>query len=214
MPINTSIPLKASPSCDIDAKISPNMDTLEASSPADATSRRRSGRTVKQPVLYQEDPNISTPTNGAPKRKRAQHVGTENQNEEDGSGNEDSDDGVPGEEEVAEPKKKPRKAPRAAKKAKTAQPESLTLAIRPAVNGARRPSKPKPKPKKPRAKVTMLGGTEGTGLYGMRFYIQCCVFREPFTLFYEIPFRDLSLLMRIGSSSLYFMEYRSEIFNC
>ena len=148
------------------------MDTSKpvASSPAeDATNRRRSGRTVKQPVLYQEDPNISTPTNGAPpKRKRAQRVDTGNQNEEDETGNENSDDGVLSDEEVLELKKKAKKAPRkpATKRVKTAQTDGLTLAIRPAVNGVKKPSKPKPK--KPRAKVTMPGGAEGTGLYGMQ----------------------------------------------
>ena len=149
------------------------MDTSKpiASSPTeDATNRRRSGRTVKQPVLYQEDPNISIQTNGAPKRKRAQHVNSKNQNE-DGSGNEDSDDDEvlsEEDEEVTELKKKAKKAPRkpATKKVKTAQTDGLTLAIRPAVNGVKKPSKPRPK--KPRAKVTMPSGAEGTGLYGMQ----------------------------------------------
>ena len=139
------------------------------SSPGDAISRRRSGRTVKQPVLFQDDPNVSITTNGGSKRKRAQRVETNNQGEEEDQENEDSDDEDEHAEEVLKAtKKRATKAPRkpAAKKAKTAQPGNLTLAYRPAVNGAGKPSKSRSR--KSRAKGTTSSGAEGTGLYGMR----------------------------------------------
>ena len=137
------------------------------SSPTDAPNRRRSGRTVKQPVLYQEDPNISISTNGTAKRKRAPRASAAEQDAEEESEDEDlSDDDEPVEDHTKAGKKKAKKAPRkpAAKKVKTAQSEALTLAMRPAPNGIKKPSKPRSKQQ--RAKVTMPGGAEGTGLYG------------------------------------------------
>ena len=146
----------------------PDMNATESavSSPADATNRRRSGRTVKQPVLYQEDPNISISTNGVAKRKRAQRVDEEGQNtEEDDENGASSDDGEPGEDELRANKKKAKKGPRkpAAKRVKTAQSEAVTLAMRPAPNGVKKSSKSKPE--KQRARVSM-SGSDGTGLYG------------------------------------------------
>lgn len=143
------------------------MDALEppASSPADAPNRRRSGRTVKQPILYQADPKISIPTNGTAKRKRAQRAESEVQDAEEDMDDEGSDeDSEP--EEMKASKRKAKKAPRkpAAKKIKTAPPGGLTLAMRPAPNGVKKPSKPKPR--KARPGVTMASGAEGTGLYG------------------------------------------------
>ena len=142
-----------------------------ASSPTpDAPNRRRSGRVISKPVLYQQDPNIATVANGSSKRKRAQRVDDEEREDGDMAedGDESMDDDDADAEEELKPKKRKAKAKQpsrkpAAKKAKTAQSEGIQLAMRLAVNGAKKPSKPRPK--KSRSKVIMQGA-EGTGLYG------------------------------------------------
>ena len=137
------------------------------SSPADATNRRRSGRIVQKPLLYSKDPKIATPTNGVAKRKRAERVDGESQESEDEVEDEASSEDEPTEETLNERKKKAKKAPSrkpATKRVKTTRPESMKLAMRPAVNGTKKASKPRSK--KPRARVTMPAGEEATGLYG------------------------------------------------
>ena len=89
-------------------------------------------------MLYQEDPDISTHTNGSSKRKRAEHVHEDDEEQEDSQDSEE-------ESEDERPKKTKGKAKArkpANKKPKTAR-VGMKLAMRPAVNGSRQPSRAK-----------------------------------------------------------------------
>ena len=150
---------------------------MEASDPAtpnstnDETSRRKSGRVKQKPQVYQEDLDLSQ-ANGSysGKRKRSTLRGgsaddaLDDKSEES---NEEASDGDPDEEELRERRRRPRnKKPLtkpAPKKPRTAGASSTTLPVRPAVNGVKKPSKPK------RAQASRIVGAEaeddGHGLY-------------------------------------------------
>ena len=133
----------------------------------DSTNRRKSGRPKQQPVLLQQDPNANI---GSVKRKRAElrnevdDPDRENVSEDEES-LEDSE-GEADEEELKEKRKKTRtkklSSKPAAKKARLSNNSTTKLAVRPATNGVKKPSKPR----KPRARVTSATEEDGTGLYG------------------------------------------------
>jgi len=134
----------------------------------DPSNRRKSGRTRQQPVLLQQDPNLSQVSNGnSAKRKRAELRGGDldelsaDELDEESS----SDESDPDEEELKERRRKTKKAPPkpAAKKPKTGSATTTTLAVRPAVNGLKTASKPK----KPSARPVKNAADGGTGLYCM-----------------------------------------------
>lgn len=123
------------------------------SSAPDATNRRRSGRVVSKPVFYAEDEDTSAHTNGSSKRKRTGNV------EEDGNSDasEESEDDFENKQPRKSNGKKTTRKP-ANKKPKTVQ-GATKLAMRPAVNGSSRSSKPK----KSRARESII---EEGSLYG------------------------------------------------
>lgn len=136
-------------------------------SASDATTRRKSGRVKNKPVLLQADPNLSIIPNGNNKRKRITEVEEADIDNLDSEGSDsDESDGDPDEEELKEKRRKSRskKAPirPAAKKPKTSQPRTTNLPVRPAVNGAKKPSRPP----RPRAKPNPAMADQGTGLFG------------------------------------------------
>lgn len=132
-------------------------------------NRRKSGRARQKPVLLNKDPNIpQVSSSSSGKRKRAdarvEEAGEPSDTEEEDSSNDESD---PDEEEL---KEKRRKTPRskktstkpAAKKPKTGPTLTTNLAVRPAINGAKKSAKPK----QPRARPVKKIADAGTGLYG------------------------------------------------
>ena len=142
--------------------------------PSDATNRRRSGRTVRQPVLFQQDPNVSLVPNGSSgaKRKRGERLAGRDENDE---GTEDSTsdpaESEPDAEEIKEKRRrvvKPAKArdqrekPAATKKAKAPKSGGLKLPVRPATNGVKKPARPR----KP-ASRKHLPQDLGSDLYGL-----------------------------------------------
>ena len=145
------------------------VSTSPAAPPSDATSRRRSGRAVHKPVLYQQDPNVAIVPNGSAKRKRgelAAHDDTEHATDESSSDHAESE---PDEEELKEKRRrvaKPSKTsePRgkaAAKKSRPPKDDALKLAMRPATNGVKKVTKPR----KPAARKH-LPRDSGSDLYG------------------------------------------------
>ena len=136
------------------------------STPVDATSRRKSGRAIHKPVLYQPAPDTSV-ANGSGKRKRAapaeMEIDVDSMGEETQSEGEDSE---PDEEELKEQRRRAKNATKtqrkpAAKKPKTTSGETTKLVMRPATNGTKRPSRAK----KPSARQ-VVADNEETGLYG------------------------------------------------
>lgn len=152
--------------------------TMEMSDPPsssaaaqDAPNRRKSGRAIHKPVLYQGDPNVSISTNGSAKRKRPEKTAVDAEDDlgdESSSGGNESD---PDEEELKEKRRRAGKGKKtlnkpAAKKPKMTKDDPLKLAMRPATNGVKKPSKPR----KPRAKVNVPAGEGGES---NRLYSQC-----------------------------------------
>ena len=135
-----------------------------------ATSRRKSGRAKQKPVLFQEDPSVAPVRNGSVKRKRADLADEEDANGDDNVDDKSSveeSDGSADEEELKEKKRKAPKAKKAqskptAKKPKTTEGMTTKLAVRPAVNGIKKSSKPR----KPRARSKPVVYEEEAGLYG------------------------------------------------
>ncbi|KAL8671901.1 MAG: hypothetical protein Q9168_003612 [Polycauliona sp. 1 TL-2023] len=140
-----------------------------SSSPNDAT-RRKSGRVKHNPVLLNQDPNASIGSYNSGKRKRADTIEQLDVNgsigEETSPDEEDSD---PDEEEMKEKRRKSRsKKPSgkpAAKKPKTAKQQRTTLPVRSAVNGVKKP----PKPRRPRPQANAVISDEETGLFAEIF---------------------------------------------
>ena len=142
--------------------------TPDTSVEMDGTANRRtSGRAKKNPVLLNKDPNIPQSTNSSGKRKRAESRVTDDE-EEPSDTEEDEDESDPDEEELKEQRRKARSrkpaSKPAAKKAKAGPGLTTNLAVRPAVNGTRKPAKPK----QPRARAVKNRADDGTGLYGIR----------------------------------------------
>ena len=146
------------------------MELSDPATPAtmDAPNRRKSARTVQKPVSYQQDPIVSVGSTGSGKRKRGGDptdvdIDADPLGEETSSDDNESD---PDEEELKEQRRRAPKVKRpqskpAAKKPKTARPATTNLAMRPATNGVKKPTKPR----KPRAKQNATDPDE-TGLYG------------------------------------------------
>ncbi|MCJ1431277.1 hypothetical protein MMC27_000628 [Xylographa pallens] len=132
----------------------------------DAPNRRKSARTVQKPISYQQDQIVSIGSTGSGKRKRGDttnvDIDADSLGEETSSDDNESD---PDEEELKEQRRRAPKIKRvqskpAAKKPKTAGPTTTSLAMRPATNGVKKPTKPR----KPRAKQNATDPDE-TGLY-------------------------------------------------
>jgi cohesin complex subunit SA-1/2 len=138
---------------------------MSSSAVADATTRRKSGRVVHKPDIYQPDASAPVGPNGSAKRKRDAPPVAEPEDDIDSEDVSD-DEGEPDDEELREQRRKtksrPGKSKPANKKPKVAKNESISLAMRPATNGVKRSSKPK----KARARHGTAAGAEGTGLYG------------------------------------------------
>ena len=132
-------------------------------------NRRKSGRATQKPVLLNKDPNISQISTGnSGKRKRADpptyDVMDSNDTESEDETSDDESD--PDEEELKERRRKaprPKKAPSksVAKKPRTGPALTTNLAVRPAVNGAKKAARPK----QPRARPVKKAEENGTGLY-------------------------------------------------
>lgn len=142
-------------------------NTSPASSSPNNATRRKSGRVKHKPVLLNNDPNASISSYNSGKRKRAD---TLEQLDTNGSIAEetsfDEGDGDPDEEEMKEKRRKSRSKKSsekpAAKKPKTAKLQSTSLPVRPAVNGVKKP----PKPRRPRPQANAAISDEETGLFG------------------------------------------------
>lgn len=135
----------------------------------DSHNRRKSGRQRQKPVLLQRDPNLSQVSNGIGAKRKLKET-HEGDHEDAGDADEDEDEGTspgesdPDEEELKERRKRASKkgpAKSAPKKPKISNATITNLAVRPAVNGAKKSSKPK----KPRAKAVGNAEDEGSGLY-------------------------------------------------
>ena len=145
------------------------MELSDPATPAtmDAPNRRKSARTVQKPISYQQDQIVSIGRTGSGKRKRGDTTNTDI--DADSLGEETSSDDNESDPDEEELKEQRRRAPRikrvqskpASKKPKTARPTTTSLAMRPATNGVKKPTKPR----KPRAKQNATDSDE-TGLYG------------------------------------------------
>ncbi|KAI9827338.1 MAG: hypothetical protein M1819_006980 [Sarea resinae] len=129
---------------------------MELSDPAssdhsdNAATRRKSGRVIKKPeILAATDFGLN---NSKSKRKRAQQPGDDENEVEDEDASEDdsseSEDSDVDEEEIKEKKRKAARARKTqskpvAKRPRTANASQKTLAMRPAINGTRKPRKPR-----------------------------------------------------------------------
>ncbi|MCJ1396812.1 hypothetical protein MMC11_000002 [Xylographa trunciseda] len=147
------------------------LSSMELSDPAtpattDAPNRRKSARSVQKPISYQQDLNASIGGTGSGKRKRGET--TDVDIDADPLGDETSSDeneSDPDEEELKEQRRRAPKVKRVqdkpvAKKPKNTRAPTTSLAMRPATNGVKKPSKPR----KPRAKQNTTDPDE-TGLY-------------------------------------------------
>ena len=130
------------------------------------TNRRKSGRIRQKPVLINKDPNIAHISSSGAKRKRADTVREE---VEELSDDEESspDESDPDEGELKERRRKANRSKRASTKPVTKKPKAgpgltTNLVVRPAVNGVKKPSKPK----QARARPVKNAADDGTGLYG------------------------------------------------
>ena len=134
-------------------------NTPQASSSLnDATSRRKSGRVKQKPVLLQTDPNAMIGSNNSAKRKRAAADEEPEANGVDsGETSSDEIESDPDEEELKEKRRKSRSkkpsAKPAAKKPKINKPKTTSLPVRPAVNGVKKPSKPRQSRPRPNAAI-------------------------------------------------------------
>ena len=134
------------------------------------TNRRKSGRARQKPVLLNKDPNVSQVSSGSSaKRKLAdlRGIGEEDFSDVDSGDETSPEESDPDEEELKEQRKKASRAKKALtksapKRAKTGPALTTKLAVRPAVNRVKKPSKSQ----KPRARPAKNVADDGTGLYG------------------------------------------------
>ena len=136
-----------------------------SSSPNDAT-QRRSGRVKHKPVLLNNDPNASISSYNTGKRKRADTLERLDVSASIGEDTSlDEDDGDPDEEEMKERRRKSRSkkstSKPAAKKPKTDKLQNTSLPVRPAVNGLKKPLKPR----RPRPQISAVVSNADTGLF-------------------------------------------------
>lgn len=114
---------------------------------AESTSRRKSGRIVQKPELYQPDSSTPARSNGSSKRKRAGEAIDDEDEDELEESEDDEQDSDPDEEELKERRRaakvKPTKSKPAAKKPKPTVGKTIDLAMRPATNGVRKVTKGK-----------------------------------------------------------------------
>ncbi|MCJ1376989.1 hypothetical protein MMC17_000079 [Xylographa soralifera] len=147
------------------------LSSMELSDPVtpattDTPNRRKSTRTAQKPISYQQNQIVSIGSTGSGKRKRGDNtnidIDADPLGDETSSDDNESD---PDEEELKELRrrapsvKRVQKKP-AAKKSKTTRPATTSLAMRPATNGIKKPTKPR----KPRAKQNITDPDE-TSLY-------------------------------------------------
>ena len=129
-------------------------------------NRRKSGRAKHKPVLLNKDPNIPQVTSSGAKRKRTDTLAEDVGEPSDADMDEESspDESDPDEEELKERRRKAKRAPSkpALKKPKAGHGLTTNLAVRPAVNGVKKTSRPK----QPRARPVKNTADDGTGLYG------------------------------------------------
>ena len=125
-------------------------------------NRRKSGRAKHKPVLLNKDPNIPQVTSSGAKRKRADTLAEPSDADMDEESSPDESD--PDEEELKERRRKAKRAPSkpAPKKPKAGPGLTTNLAVRPAVNGVKKTSRPK----QPRARPVKNTADDGAGLYG------------------------------------------------
>lgn len=132
-------------------------------------NRRKSGRARQKPVLLNKDPNIPQASNGSGGKRKRADTRMENVEEPSDADEESShDESDPDEEELKEQRRKAARAKKTstkptAKKPKTGPTLTTNLAVRPAVNGAKKPAKPK----QSRARPAKKAEDAGTGLYGL-----------------------------------------------
>ena len=141
--------------------------TPPASSSPDHATRRKSGRVKHKPVLLNNDPTASISSYNSGKRKRADTMEMLDANGSIGDETSlDEEESDPDEEEMKEKRRKSRSKKStekpAAKKPKTAKLQSTTLPVRPAVNGVKKP----PKPRRPRPQALAAISDQETGLFG------------------------------------------------
>lgn len=158
-------------SMEISDPVTPDLDSNSS-----ATNRRKSTRTRQKPVLLQEDLNTTRPSDNSNKRKRTElRDGASSDNRNNISDDESrtaESDGDPDEEELRERRRKISRTKKiqtkpSAKKPKVSNAMTKTkLAVRPAVNGTKKISKPK------NSTTRSKDGTpdNGVGLYGMCFH--------------------------------------------
>ena len=146
------------------------MQSSDSATPAstNATGRRKSGRAIQKPVLYQQDPNVSINDSTSGKRKRARNDEMEEDVDvADAESSLDEEESEPDEEELKEQRRRAareRKVPSkpATKRPRTREDGSVKLAMRPATNGTKKASKPKA----PRARKKTVAMHEEGDLYG------------------------------------------------
>ena len=127
------------------------MQSSDPATPAsmNATGRRKSGRAIQKPVLYQQDPNISINDSISGKRKRARNDETEEDVDlVDAESSLDEEESDPDEEELKEQRRRVARERKvlskpATKRARPREDGSVKLAMRPATNGTKKASKPK-----------------------------------------------------------------------
>lgn len=138
-----------------------------------SSTRRKSGRVSRKPEKFTPGASPS----GSAKRKRGGDGDGDGETDNDSGLDEDasssdqggeSSEGEPDEEELRERRRKKKSRPvakRSAPKKPKTNGDTLSLAIRPATNAARKPSK---RPRKAPVRKSMLP-EQAAGLYGRRF---------------------------------------------
>ena len=132
-------------------------------------NRRKSGRAIQKPVLLNRDPNISqVSSRNSGKRKRADPPtqGVANSSDAESEDETSDDESDPDEEELKERRRKAARSKKAPSKSVAKKPRpgpalTTNLAVRPAVNGAKKVARPK----KPRARPVQNAEKDDTGLY-------------------------------------------------
>ena len=118
---------------------------------ASTTNRSKSGRSIRQPVLLNKDPNIPQLVGGVSGKRKRMDVSAQDTldssdpESEDEASDEESD---PDEEELKERRRKASRQKKAPTKSVTKKPRTgpaltTNLAVRPAVNGVKKNAKPK-----------------------------------------------------------------------
>ncbi len=129
-------------------------------------NRRKSGRARQKPVLLNKDPNIPQLSNGSGKRKRADTLAEDVEDPSDEDEESSQGESDPDEEELKEQRRKTARSKKtpaksAVKKVKIGPTLTTNLAVRPAINGTKKTTKPKQSRARPPKNIV----DAGTGLY-------------------------------------------------